>query len=85
MSLYELNPGDIVYAATTIKNDGSVPGLAENELIAEAGTRGVIINTGHLEEDPDRELMLVRFDVGDNELGPPVGVWFDELRPEAQS
>lgn len=79
MSLHELNPGDIVFAAKTIKNDGSVPSMAENELIAEVGTRGVIINTGHLEENPDRELMLVRFELDNNELGPPVGVWFDEL------
>lgn len=83
MSLHELNPGDIVFAAKTIVNDGSVPGLAEDELIAEAGTRGVIINTGHLEEDPNRELMLVRFEKENNELGPAVGVWFDELTPGA--
>lgn len=79
MSLHELNPGDIVFAAKTIKNDGSVPGLGEDELIAEKGARGVIINTGHLEENPNRELMLVRFENASNELGPPVGVWFDEL------
>ena len=79
MSLQELSPGDIVYAATTITNDGSVPGLAENELIAQPGTRGVIINTGHLEEDPNRELMLVRFEMENHELGPAIGVWFEEL------
>lgn len=85
MSLHELNPGDIVFAAKTIRNDGSVPGLSEDELIASAGTRGVIINTGHLEEDSERQLMLVRFENEHHELGPAVGVWFEELTPDAQS
>lgn len=85
MSLHELNPGDIVYAAKTIKNDGSVPDLAVDALIAEIGTRGVIINTGHLEDDPSRELMLVRFEDENNELGPAVGVWFEELRADMQT
>ena len=79
MSLHELSPGDIVFAATTILNDGSVPGLAVDAVIAPKGTRGVIINTGHLEEQPSRELMLVRFENDDNNLGPAVGCWFDEL------
>lgn len=85
MSLHELNPGDIVYAAKTIRNDGSVPGLEQDALIAEAGTRGVIINTGHLEEDPDRQLMLVRFEDAQQELGPAIGVWYEELTAVQQS
>lgn len=79
MSLHELNPGDIVFAAKTIINDGSVPGLADKAILAEKGTRGVIINTGHLEEEPTRELMLVRFETENKNLGPAIGCWFEEL------
>jgi len=83
MNLHELNPGDIVFAAITIVNDGSVPGMAENGIIAEQGTRGVIINTGHIEHDPASELMLVRFETTDKNLGPAVGCWYKELTTEA--
>lgn len=79
MHLKELQPGDMVYAATNITNDGSLPGVPEGELVAPMGRRGVIVNTGHLEEDPSKELMLVRFETNDNELGPSIGCWFDEL------
>ena len=30
----ELEPGDIIYAANDITNDGSLPGVSENALIA---------------------------------------------------
>jgi nitrogen fixation protein NifZ len=79
MALKDLQPGDIVYAASAITNDGSVPHLAENAVIANAGSRGVLINTGHLEEDPERVLYLVRFEDADQELGPPIGCWPEEL------
>jgi nitrogen fixation protein NifZ len=82
MTLEQLSPGDIVYAATDIANDGGIPDLAENALIASAGTRGVIVNIGHLEEDPERELFLVRFEGKDLELGPPTGCWPEELSAE---
>ena len=38
----------------TIINDGSLPGFEENALIAKQGQRGVIINTGHLEDQPNK-------------------------------
>lgn len=79
MSLKEINPGDIVYAASNIMNDGSHPELADNEIIAYRGTRGVLVNVGHLEENPDKELMLIRFEANDLTLGPPVGCWIEEL------
>ena len=79
MNLKELQPGDMVYAATNITNDGSLPGVPEGELVAAMGSRGVIINVGHLEDNPDKELMLVRFETHDNELGPSIGCWFEEL------
>lgn len=79
MNIHELNPGDIVFAATTILNDGSVPDLEKNHIIAEQGTRGVIINKGHVEQDPSKELMLVRFETTDKNLGPAIGCWLTEL------
>lgn len=79
MSLHELQPGDIIYAATEIFNDGSIPNLQSGVSLAVAGTRGVILNTGHLEEQPEKELYLIRFEDGNNELGPPVGCWPEEL------
>lgn len=79
MNLKELQPGDMVYAATEIYNDGSIPQMEDGHHIAAAGTRGVILNTGHLEEQPEKELYLVRFETGDKELGPAIGCWPDEL------
>ena len=72
-------PGDIVFSTKEILNDGSIPDLPENELIAVEGARGVVINEGHFEEFPDKTLYLVRFENSDDILGPPVGVWPEEL------
>jgi nitrogen fixation protein NifZ len=79
MSIKQLQPGDMVFAVNQVKNDGSVPQLAEDAIIADAGARGVLINTGHLEENPDKLLFLVRFENKDAELGPPVVVWEEEI------
>ena len=79
MDIRTLEPGDTVYAAQELRNDGSVPGLQENDLIATSGTRGVIINIGHLEDQPDLTLYLVRFENQDLTLGPPVGCWPNEI------
>lgn len=83
MRLEELQPGDMVFAAVEIRSDGSVPGTQEGEVMATAGTRGVILNTGHLEEQPDKELYLIRFENDYAELGVPVGCWPHELTPMA--
>jgi nitrogen fixation protein NifZ len=79
MNLKQLQPGDVVYAATEIRNDGGIPELPENALIAAPGTRGVVVNIGHLEESPERELFLVRFEDAELNLGPPTGCWPEEL------
>lgn len=79
MTLDDLNPGDLVYAATAIRNDGGIPDLAADALIAAPGTRGVIVKIGHLEEDPERTLYLARFEGPDLDLGPPTGCWAEEL------
>jgi len=80
MNIKTLEPGDTVYATQELRNDGSIPGVPQNELIAEAGTRGVLVNIGHFEEQPDLTLYLVRFENSDLNLGPPVGCWPDEIR-----
>lgn len=76
-----LQPGDLIYAAQPIFNDGSLPGMEEGALLANAGQRGVIINFGHLEAEPEKELVLVRFESAQsaNGLGPAVACWPDEL------
>lgn len=83
MTLNDLQPGDMVFAATTIVNDGSIPGLDEGVVLAMDGTRGVLINTGHLEEQPTQALYLVRFETAAGELGPATACWPEELRTGA--
>lgn len=79
MHLKQLEPGDMIYAAKAIFNDGSLPNLSNDSLIAQVGTRGVLINTGHLEENPNIEVYLVRFDTENKALSEPIGCWADEL------
>ena len=79
MNVQTLEPGDTVYAAQELRNDGSIPDLADNELIAKSGTRGVLVNIGRLEEQPDIKLYLVRFENEDLNLGPAVGCWINEI------
>lgn len=84
MASVQYDIGDLVYAATDILNDGGMPGIAEEEgLIAAAGSRGVVVQFGHVEADPDQEIYLVRFENGpDGTLGDPVGVLPEELTQE---
>jgi nitrogen fixation protein NifZ len=79
MNVEDLDVGDVVYAAKTICDDGSIPDSAEGEILAEAGTRGVITLIGHVEEEPDRSVFLVRFEDKDMNLGNPIGCWVDDL------
>ena len=50
MTVEDLDIGDVVYAANTITDDGSIPDGFEGEILAQAGTRGVITLIGHVEE-----------------------------------
>lgn len=81
MNIDTIHQGDILYAAQNIINDGSMPGFAENEVIAEAGQRGVLINTGHLEDNPEKVLLLIQFEKAEKsgEFGPPVACWPHEI------
>jgi nitrogen fixation protein NifZ len=79
VTLEQLNPGDMVYAASHIYNDGGIPDIPDDTLLAKPGTRGVIVETGHLEEAPERAVFLVRFEDSEMNLGPPAGCWSEEL------
>jgi nitrogen fixation protein NifZ len=79
MTVEDLDIGDVVYAAITITDDGSIPDGVEGEILAEAGTRGVITLIGHVEEEPGRSVWLVRFEDEDMNLGNPVGCWVEDL------
>ena len=79
-----LEEGDVVYAATTIHNDGGLPDVAEDALLAAAGARGVIVRKGHLEDDAARNVFVVRFEDGEKNLGPPIGCYAEELAAEAE-
>lgn len=82
MNVQDLDLGDVVYAASTITDDGSIPGGIEGAILAEAGTRGVITMIGHLEEEPSRSVFLIRFEDKDMNLGNPVGCWAEDLAVE---
>ena len=79
MNLEQLQPGDTVYATGHIYNDGTIPNFPEDAMLAQPGSRGVILETGHLEEAPDRMVYLVRFEDKDLNLGPATGCWPEEL------
>lgn len=79
MNIDQLSKGDMVYAASHIYNDGSIPHIPVDQLLAEPGARGVIIEKGHLEEAPERKIYLVRFEDDARNLGPATGCWPEEL------
>lgn len=85
LNMSRLEPGDIVYATRELRNDGSIPSLPESQVIASEGTRGVLINIGHLEEQPEQTLYLVKFENQDLSLGPAVGCWPDEIRMHVEA
>ena len=63
--------GDLVYAAIDLYNDepqddgsSALPEAAPGALLAAAGTRGMVVNVGHVEEAPEQLLYLVSFENG---------------------
>ncbi|MDD4914615.1 MAG: nitrogen fixation protein NifZ [Methylococcales bacterium] len=79
MNLEDLDLGDVVYAARTIVDDGSMPDSQEGEILAEQGARGVIVMKGYVEEEPGRSVFLVRFEDKDLNLGRPIGCFNEDL------
>ncbi|MBU0621217.1 MAG: nitrogen fixation protein NifZ [Gammaproteobacteria bacterium] len=89
MSKFQM--GDMVYAAQDLFNEvneetgeSAIPGIAPEALLAATGTRGVIVNVGHVEELPDQEIYLVRFETdAEGTLAEPIGCLADELSGSA--
>lgn len=85
MSTYQ--PGDRVFAALDLYNDpaedtgeSAIPGIRAGDLLAPAGTRGMVVNVGHAEAAPEDEIYLVRFETGPNgSLADPIGCLAGEL------
>lgn len=71
--------GDMVFSTEAIINDGFVPELPEGALLASPGTRGMVVTYGHAEAAPELEIYLIRFELPDGRLGPPVGCLPEEL------
>jgi nitrogen fixation protein NifZ len=84
MTVEDLDIGDVVYAAKTIFDDGSIPDGVKGQILAETGTRCVITMIGHVEEEPTRTFWLVCFEDKDRNLGNPVGCRVDDLVVEAR-
>jgi nitrogen fixation protein NifZ len=71
--------GELVFAAEAMFNDGYIPELPEDALLAAPGTKGVVVMYGYAEANPEQEIYLVRFEGDDGILGPPVGCLPEEL------
>lgn len=71
--------GDVVFCKEALFNDGGIPGLPEDALLARAGTQGVVVQTGVVEADERLVIFLVRFEGEDGLLGVPVGCLPGEL------
>ena len=83
-------PGDCVFAALDLFNDpleetgeSAIPGVAPGAILAPAGTRGMVVNSGHAEAAPEDEIYLVSFETGPNgRLAAPIGCLAGELSYE---
>ena len=71
--------GDLVYAARDLASDGEVPGTAEGEVLVPAGTRGMVVRVGHLENQPETSIYLVQFEDNEKNLGSPLGCLTEEI------
>lgn len=79
MRLEDLDLGDVVYAAHPIINDISMSEGKTPEILAQAGTRGVIVMIGHIEESESCHVFWVYFEDAQANLGRTVGCWSDDL------
>ncbi|MGA7178655.1 MAG: nitrogen fixation protein NifZ [Thiobacillaceae bacterium] len=85
MSRFQL--GDLVYATQNLYNDpveetgeSAIPGVFPDKLLAAAGTGGMVVNVGHVEEVPEEEIYLVRFEMAPgHNLAEPIGCLAEEL------
>lgn len=82
VNVESLEEGDVVYAAKALYNDGGLVDRAEDALLVAEGARGVIVRKGHLEENQNLSVFLVRFEDAERNLGEPIGCYTEELRAE---
>jgi nitrogen fixation protein NifZ len=83
----DFQPGDRVFAVLDLFNDpleetgeSAIPGLAPGDLLAPAGTRGMVVNVGQAEAAPEDKIFLVSFETGPNgSLAEPIGCLAGEL------
>jgi nitrogen fixation protein NifZ len=79
--------GEMVFATADLYNDdltedgaSLIPDVEPNALLAPTGSRGVVVNVGHLPDQPQQAIYLVRFESGpDKALGVPIGCMQEEL------
>ena len=84
--------GKAMRATAQDRNMAMLVGVDVNKVIsvtfivgsATAAIGGVLIasHIGHLEEEPERQLFLVRFEMDGGDLGPPIGCWPEALTLE---
>ena len=79
LNILKYNKGDMVFSLEALYNDGFIPELADDALLAGPGSRGVIVTFGYAEAAPDEEIYLVQFEDSNGRLGPPVGCLPEEL------
>ena len=75
--------GDLVFARDTLINDGGIPDVPPEAVLAGARTRGVVVRVGHVEADPAQTLYVVCFEDENGVLGSPVGCLPEELTQES--
>ena len=88
MSRFQM--GDMVFAAQDLFNEpleetgeSGIPGVEPGALLASMGTRGVVVNVGHVQEMPEEEIYLVRFELdAEGSLAEPIGCLSEELNTE---
>jgi len=80
----QFNIGEIVYCREDLFNDGFVPDVEPEGLLAATGSRGVVVQIGFVEADESQEIYLVRFENQDKDLGPPIGCLPEELTQDEQ-
>lgn len=83
MSMPHFQPGDLIFCREDLFNDdGGIPDAAPGELLVAAGSRGMIVKTGHAEAHSEIRIYLVRFEGPNKELGLPIGCLAEELTQE---
>jgi len=79
MNVDELSIGDVVYAADTICDYDYEQAAKAGHVLARPGSRGVVTLIGRVLEQPERSVVLVRFEDEHSNLGAPVGCMLNDI------